>query len=383
MKTPPTRLLPFSRPALVGAWLLLGLLGLMGPAAAQVPERFSFQGFLEDGNGQPLAPTTPVNYSVVFRIFAAAAGPGASLWAEQQVVTVDRGNYSVILGQGTQTASEPHGDLSAVVTGATGSELYLETTVNINGSDTKLLPRLRLLPSAYAFLAKKALSVDGSGITGGTITADRLNAGVYSTITNGPVADSRLTLGLRNYITNGAIADSRLSANVLSGPIADSRLSANVARRDTANTFTGDQTINGRLANNGNVSVVGDVKLGSAAQYSAAAAQDPMRIVTGKLPPLWNTTAATVATGPGWSARRLPSNTAFWEVTFNPAFPSAPVVTSNWAANWSSTSDYKSGGSPDPSFITLRGGTSFTVYGSVHDGSNVGLETHFIAIGPR
>jgi hypothetical protein len=204
-----------------GAFILLCLLSLTSRGAAQVPERFSFQGYLEDGNGQPLAPTTPVNYDVVFRIFPNASSPTPVLWAERQTVTVDKGNYSVILGQGVQVQPENHGDLSAVVGGATGSELYVQTTVNVNGSDTTLLPRLRLLPSAYSFLAKKALtadqalSVNGAAIVAGSIQQDRLSVTVVS--------------------------------NITSSPIPDARLSGNVALRGAANTFVGNQTLNGNV----------------------------------------------------------------------------------------------------------------------------------------
>src|SRR5262245_4456054 len=64
--------------------------------AAGPPEAMAYQGFLVDANGTPLAPTVPVNYPVIFRIFPTASG-GSSLWTEQQIVTVDKGNFSVIL----------------------------------------------------------------------------------------------------------------------------------------------------------------------------------------------------------------------------------------------------------------------------------------------
>src|SRR5262245_17186033 len=66
------------------------------------PNRMSYQGFLVDANGIPLATNTPANYPVVFSIWNAAVG-GMKLWEESQVVTVDRGNFSVVLGEGNQT----------------------------------------------------------------------------------------------------------------------------------------------------------------------------------------------------------------------------------------------------------------------------------------
>jgi hypothetical protein len=362
--------------------LLLGLgasLGLSERAAAQVPERFSFQGYMEDGNGQPLGPTTPVNYTVDFRIYSAATA-GALLWAERQIVTFDKGNYSVILGQGSQvSASEPHGDLSAVVINATGSELFVETTVSINGSPATINPRLRLLPAMYSFVAKKALSVDGVAITTGSITEDRLSSSLVSTINNGAIADSRLSIGLRNYITNGPINDAQISlglrtyiTNGASGAVLDSRLSANVARRDTPNTFTGDQTINGRLTNNATVMRSG------ANAYSAVGTLGDTRIVAGRLPALHNTSAAMATSGTGWTASRL-LNQPYWTVAFTPAFAGTPNITTSWSRNSASFQ----GGATGGAIVSINGGGSFIVYGATFGDNSTPLDTQFIAIGPR
>lgn len=245
MKSNSTRLLSLVLGRLGLAVLLaLSQLTLAHRAAAQVPERFSFQGYMEDGNSQPLGPTTPVNYAVVFRIFPTATG-GTTNWSERQIVTFDKGNYSVILGQGTQNGSEPHGDLSAVVITAPGSELYIQTTVTIDGNDTTLFPRLRLLPTTYAFLAKKALVADqalnvaGSAIAAGSIQQDRLSTALVASILTAPIPDSRL------------------SANVVSGPIADSRLSASLVRANLPNTFTQPQQFNSGLYTAGTLTQLG------------------------------------------------------------------------------------------------------------------------------
>src|SRR3974377_796745 len=63
------------------------------------PGQISYQGFLTDANGVPLATTQPKNYDVSFRIYNAPSG-GAAVWGEIQTVTVDRGYFSVLLGQG-------------------------------------------------------------------------------------------------------------------------------------------------------------------------------------------------------------------------------------------------------------------------------------------
>ncbi len=217
----------FSRFSIV----LLILLGLAGRVSAQgtVPERLSFQGYMEDGSGTPLGQAAPANFEVTFRIFPTATG-NTSLWTEKQTVTFDKGNYSVLLGQGTEVPPELYPTLSTVVMNANGNELYVETTVNISGTPAKILPRLRLLPTPYAFLASKAL------------TADRALNVNGSAIAVGSIPDNRLSAN----ITSGAIADSRLSP-AITGPVLDSRLSANVALRNAANTFAANQTINGSV----------------------------------------------------------------------------------------------------------------------------------------
>jgi hypothetical protein len=106
---------------------------------------------------------------VVFRIYEAeeASATEVPLWSEQQTVTFDAGNFSVLLGGGKEfSSSEPYGNLSDVfdnVHAAEVSDRYIGITVqglDSSGSDSELVPRLRLLTSPYAFLATKALVAD-------------------------------------------------------------------------------------------------------------------------------------------------------------------------------------------------------------------------------
>ena len=147
-----------ARGVIRGAAALLMALGLvLAPtvdAASTPPDRMSYQGFLVDGNGDPLAPSAPENYQVVFRIYDEQDG-GEPLWTEQQTVTVDRGNFSVVLGEGSD-AGAARGPLSQVFAGTTASQRYMGLTVTIGGNSLTLLPRLRLLPAPYSFLASQA-----------------------------------------------------------------------------------------------------------------------------------------------------------------------------------------------------------------------------------
>ncbi len=140
--------------------LLLGIFaGLAHAQNGFPPNLMSYQGFLVDANGAALAPTTPVNYSVVFRIYSVSSA-GTSLWTEAQTVTVDKGNFSVVLGEGGAEGSEPRPVISTVFNSATASDLYLGITVKgLGGNNTEIAPRLRLLTSPYSFLARTANSL--------------------------------------------------------------------------------------------------------------------------------------------------------------------------------------------------------------------------------
>ena len=143
---------------LLGFALFAGALDAAA-ATASPPERMTYQGFLVDANGVALATNLPANYAVVFRIYDASTG-GNIIWSEQQTVTVDKGNFSVLLGEGTAVSGEARPDLSTVFSGATASDRYIGITVTISGTAMIISPRLRLLPSPYAFAASKAASVD-------------------------------------------------------------------------------------------------------------------------------------------------------------------------------------------------------------------------------
>ena len=145
--------------------ICLGTLGLEVRAQSAngfPPNLMTYQGYLVDSNGNPLAPSNPINFSVIFRIYATSTG-GSALWAESQTVTVDKGNFSVVLGEGGAQGSEPRPAISTVFTSSTASDLYIGITVNgLSGGNTEILPRLRLLTSPYSFLARAANGLAGN-----------------------------------------------------------------------------------------------------------------------------------------------------------------------------------------------------------------------------
>jgi hypothetical protein len=199
------------------------------------PDRLSYQGYLVDANGNPLAPVTPINYVTVFRIWTASSG-GTRLWTEQQTVTVDKGNFSVVLGEGTPYLAEARPLLSSVFSAtANASDRYIGVNVTISGTPTEILPRLRLVATPYSFLAMSARSLTAA--SGGNVVTYANNRVEVT----GDLLASGVVSGNGSGLTSLVIP----AASVTSGTLADARLSPNVALRNVANAFTANQIISG------------------------------------------------------------------------------------------------------------------------------------------
>lgn len=191
MPKPTTRslMLPF----LMGLALLASSPAISA-ATPNPPNLMSYQGYLVDVNGAALAPTAPANYPIIFRIYDASTG-GNTLWAEQQIVTVDKGNFSVVLGEGTAVDPDPRPALSSVFGGATASDRFLGITVTISGTTMTISPRLRLLPSPYAFVATAATTlISNSGQTLLTLANGKLEGTSDLTITGNATVSGSATL---------------------------------------------------------------------------------------------------------------------------------------------------------------------------------------------
>ena len=131
-------------------------------ADAVPPERMTYQGYLVDGNGIPLGNSQPVNYDAIFRIYNVKQG-GDSLWAEQQTITVDKGYFSVILGEGSQYGTENRPNFSNVFKGGDISDRFVGITVDTGSGASEIAPRLRLITTPFAFTATQAISLADSG----------------------------------------------------------------------------------------------------------------------------------------------------------------------------------------------------------------------------
>ncbi len=217
-----------SRPAVRRAvhLLLLALAFVVGLGGAHAatgtpPDKMTYQGFLADGTGVPLGNANPANYVTVFRIWPADTGgaAGTALWSEVQTVTMDKGNFSVILGDGLQFGAEAHGALSSVFTSGSASDRYLEITVTIGGAPVTIAPRLRLVAAPYALLATSATKLvnpDGSTLISAPSTgALTVNGNVTATdfIGNGSQLTGVLKAG-GDFITGNIGATNSLGVGV-------------------------------------------------------------------------------------------------------------------------------------------------------------------------
>ena len=194
-----------------------GLLQLSATAAdASPPTKITFQGFLTDNNGAALGPTTPVQAQVIFRIYGAETG-GTLKWSEQQAVTVDKGQFSVLLGEGSPVSGDaPTTTVVAnAFAGADASVRWME--LNVDGA--ALSPRIQFVASPYALLAKSATQLVG--------------------IDGAPIATAASgTLTLASTITlagNGGNLTNLNGSNIASGTVANARTTGTSA--STANTL--------------------------------------------------------------------------------------------------------------------------------------------------
>ena len=190
---------------LVVAALVLGQAGHIHAADANPPERMTYQGYLVDGNGVPLGNSAPANYDVIFRIYKAKSG-GEPVWAEQQTVTVDKGYFSVLLGEGSSSGNEPRSEqISTAFVGADISDRFIGITVGgLGGVDLEIAPRLRLVASPYAFTATQARNVsDGSG-----------NRNLFREVDNSNNASLKLGAGSTPTLTLQEAGDATLAGKL-------------------------------------------------------------------------------------------------------------------------------------------------------------------------
>ncbi|MFT5191288.1 MAG: hypothetical protein ACI957_004326, partial [Verrucomicrobiales bacterium] len=174
--------------------LLTALLLLPGTAlsqTSQVPNRLSYQGLVTDVAGTPLGDTAPENHEIIFRLWdnPTAAGAVNLVYSEKQLVTISKGEFSVLIGAGADVSGEDaKGPGTVSVSDAfSGDQRFLGVTVaalaapdGIIGSDLEITPRQQLVSTAFSFRAKQAETLGTSAGTALTVL-DSGNVGVGNT----------------------------------------------------------------------------------------------------------------------------------------------------------------------------------------------------------
>ncbi len=253
---PLIRLVKRLTPALFAAAALLALNVTPARAAnGNPPELISYQGYLVDADGNQLGSTNtgPRNYDVVFRICndQMLSGTANRLWSEQQTITVDKGYFSVMLGQGAAYAAEPRPLLSTLFTNVMdASDRFIEITVRgigASGGDSTILPRMRLLSTPYAFAAKYA------------VAAATLTSGGYNIV----------TMSSTNVGINKASPSSALD---VAGTITGTGLAVNgpatVSGATTLGAVTATSVTAASLTVSGSISGGGSIPLGGIIMWS-------------------------------------------------------------------------------------------------------------------
>jgi len=196
-------------------------------AANIVPDAISYQGRALTANGSLMGNGTPVNRTVIFRIWDNPSNSQIAnlVYSETQVVTIADGEFSVLLGTGDAVTTSPLGysetpkgrPTVSISSAFGGSVRYLGVTID-DGTvavDNEISPRQQMVSGAFAMRAKVAESVDGQSIT----TAMLANNAVTTTqLGDAAITTSKLAA---SAVTATQIADGTITAiKILDGTIA-------------------------------------------------------------------------------------------------------------------------------------------------------------------
>jgi hypothetical protein len=227
--------------------------------SSAVPGTISYQGRVTNDDGTLVGASTPTNRTVIFRIWDNATGTGQAnlLYSEKQTVTISKGEFSVLVGNGDPVTGSPRGfdEVSKKLASLAdpslwnGSTRFLGVTVCDAGTDTgtEVAPRQQIASTAYAIKAQTAEKIVANGITAdmiapnaitaaqlapNTITATQLANG---TITATQVAPNAITA---SKIANGTITSAQLApdsittSQIANGTITGFDIATNAIGRD-------------------------------------------------------------------------------------------------------------------------------------------------------
>lgn len=207
-----------------------GTLALLAAALAVAeptpPGKMAFQGYLTDAAGSPLGLANPVQTTVTFRIYRNAAGASAAdlVWSEQQVVVVDKGQYTVLLGNGAPVASEPFTNhLASVFTGPDASDRFLGVTV---AGQNEIRPRIQFFASPFAQFSGSASVLVSAGGTplvtssGGNVGVNVTNAPSVPLEVGGTVKAAAFS-GSGAQLTGVSVSAAQITGTITAAQIAD------------------------------------------------------------------------------------------------------------------------------------------------------------------
>ena len=165
-------------------------------AATAVPDAISYQGRALTATGTLMGAGTPVNRTVLVRIWDHPSNSLTAnlIYSEQQVVTIAEGEFSVLVGTGAATANTPlgysettKGPPALKISDAFGGEnRYLGVTIDDGTAavDNEISPRQQIVSGAFALRSKFAESIGSASdltLTPLSGTASNYGLGWYGT----------------------------------------------------------------------------------------------------------------------------------------------------------------------------------------------------------
>ncbi len=143
-----------------------------------VPNEMSYQGFLTDGNGDPVGAGSAAEETINFRLYKTATGEvEEAIWGEQHTVSVVNGSFAVILGNGIRIPNSVLPTTADLLVNQIQTSDDDEFYIGIQlGDGSEFTPRQKLLSGAFAYRAKVAEVAesidagDAAGFAAGTLT---------------------------------------------------------------------------------------------------------------------------------------------------------------------------------------------------------------------
>ncbi len=245
------------------------LLLLTTSLSGQMPA-LSYQSYVTDEAGEPLAAENPEPYSAIVRIWDAAEN-GAIRWEEGQPASVFEGRFTLLLGRGNIIPVEDGGvNLRPdFVTLFESGEHYLELTlIAEDGMSRTFSPRQKMTSSATSFRSFITESVLPQGVSG---TAWATGSIAPEKIVDASILGSDFALAAvdASHLSNASLVsgdfadDSVLSRHISSGAIAPSKFASQTLSsiKIADNTITGAKVANLSAADVGAKVLNGDVLL--------------------------------------------------------------------------------------------------------------------------